>query len=244
MSHGNWPKPLLRMRTLYWSKEVMFRAGFTQPSDFINEAKYGRTALVELGGLPWDSYFSGEKTPVLKTVALVEKVVAGTADLFETGPEGIPLWSILAGDIEKSKTLFNEVVDAPELDFHQRAIALALMFLPDKLNTRIESAPEGFPDEHALPASDRRYTVWFERFLDMPAAIRLMNEAYEERAGFGMKPICAIFACYNLAKEYENSKVAILCGRLARQMMKQAIDEEFEGLGRDLSGYLSSFLRH
>lgn len=51
MSHGDWDKQLVSMRTRYWARIVKEKAGFVgkRDQDFIDACRYGNTKLVELG---------------------------------------------------------------------------------------------------------------------------------------------------------------------------------------------------
>lgn len=236
------------MKTRYWANEVMLQTGFTQPKEFIEACREGTTALAAVGGVAWETYFSGQRAPVNKTVYLVESVVPGSASWFFDGVEGMPLWSILAGDIQASKALFYEVVDAlyaePEWDFQQRAIALAVRFMPLDFTTRIERPPEGFPvDLRELPACPRRCQTWFERFIGTPKGFTCFKDAYVERGGFPVREICAVLALHNLARAYDNRYVAALSSRLTHMLVTDAIREEFEGVGDQLCSYVPEFLR-
>ncbi|CAG2142533.1 hypothetical protein [Ralstonia mannitolilytica] len=102
MSHGDWDKELVALRTRLWKKRVKEEAGFEgkRDQDFIDACKYGNTKLVELGEMNWDGYLSGRNNPVYKTVDAVEKVLPGTALNFYFGPKRLFLWGILHGDGE------------------------------------------------------------------------------------------------------------------------------------------------
>lgn len=51
VSHGDWDKQLVSMRTRYWARIVKEKAGFVgkRDQDFIDACRYGNTKLVELG---------------------------------------------------------------------------------------------------------------------------------------------------------------------------------------------------
>ncbi|MHA6860366.1 hypothetical protein [Ralstonia pseudosolanacearum] len=109
MSHGDWDKKLVSMRTIYWAKEAKEVAGFGGKKDqeFIDACRFGNSNLVELGGMTWAGYLTGKNNPVNKSVDLVEKVLPGTAASFYKGPKGLELWKVLAGDAKESAVLLD-----------------------------------------------------------------------------------------------------------------------------------------
>ncbi|WP_261521696.1 hypothetical protein [Burkholderia multivorans] len=112
MSHGDWDKDLVSMRTRYWARKVKETAGFggKKDQDFIDACKYGNTKLVELGGMTWAGYLSGKNNPVNKTVDAVEKVLPGTALNFYKGPNDIELWKVLAEDVKEAEALLDSAL--------------------------------------------------------------------------------------------------------------------------------------
>jgi len=114
LSHGNWPKELVAMRTRYWAQLVKQAAGFEGKKDqeFIDACKYGHTNLVELGGMTWAGFLSGKNNPLYKSIDLVEKVLPDTAMNFYKGPRGLELWKIIAdsGNVETAEELFNNTL--------------------------------------------------------------------------------------------------------------------------------------
>ncbi|PRD76149.1 hypothetical protein C6P74_23965 [Burkholderia multivorans] len=114
MSHGDWDKDLVAMRTRYWAGEVKKAAGFEgkKDKDFIDACRFGNTKLADLGGMTWDGYLAGKKNPVYKSVDAVENVLPGTALNFYKGPKGLELWKILAGDVKEAEALLDSTLEA------------------------------------------------------------------------------------------------------------------------------------
>ncbi|GAQ27928.1 TPA: hypothetical protein QDB51_005629 [Burkholderia vietnamiensis] len=114
MSHGDWDKELVAMRTRFWKKMVKEEAGFggKRDQDFIDACRFGNTTLSELGGMNWDGYLSGRNNPVYKTVDAVEKVLPGTALNFYFGPKRLFLWGILQGDGEDNLIEAKKLLDS------------------------------------------------------------------------------------------------------------------------------------
>lgn len=117
MSHGDWDKDLVAMRTRYWGRTVKEEAGKTfgvgkKDTDFIDACRFGKTALSELGGMPWADYLVGKKNPVYKSVDAVENVLPGTAISFYKGPKGLELWNILAGNVKDAEALLDSTLEA------------------------------------------------------------------------------------------------------------------------------------
>ncbi len=114
MSHGDWDKELVAMRTRYWAEEVKKAAGFEgkKDKDFIDACRFGSTKLSDLGGMTWDGYLAGKKNPVYKSVDAVEQVLPGTAISFYKGPNGLELWKILAGDTKEAEALLDSTLEA------------------------------------------------------------------------------------------------------------------------------------
>lgn len=113
MSHGDWDKDLVAMRTRYWAREVKKAAGFEgkKDKDFIDACRFGNTKLADLGGMTWDGYLVGKKNPVYKSVDAVENVLPGTAISFYKGPKGLELWKILAGDVKEAEALLDSTLE-------------------------------------------------------------------------------------------------------------------------------------
>lgn len=114
MSHGDWDKDLVAMRTRYWAKAVKEQAGFEgkKDKDFIDACRFGKTELADLGGMTWAGYLSGKNNPVYKSVDAVEKVLPGTAVSFYKGPKGLELWNILAGNTNAAQELLDSTLES------------------------------------------------------------------------------------------------------------------------------------
>ncbi len=118
LSHGDWDKDLVAMRTRYWGKAVKEEATkkvgieWKKDKDFIDACRFGNTVLSALGGMTWDGYLSGKKNPVYKSVDAVENVLPGTAISFYKGPKGLELWKILAGDEQEAAVLLDSALVA------------------------------------------------------------------------------------------------------------------------------------
>ncbi|MCA8488199.1 hypothetical protein LGM85_30210 [Burkholderia multivorans] len=114
MSHGDWDKDLVAMRTRYWAREVKKAAGFEgkKNKDFVDACRFGNTKLADLGGMTWEGYLAGKKNPVYKSVDAVEKVLPGTAVSFYKGPKGLELWNILSGNTNAAQELLDSTLEA------------------------------------------------------------------------------------------------------------------------------------
>ncbi|CAJ0737209.1 hypothetical protein R77592_04251 [Ralstonia mannitolilytica] len=172
MSHGDWDKDLVAMRTRYWAKIVKEKAGFEgkKDIDFIDACRYGKTTLSELGGMTWAGYLSGKNNPVYKTVNNVEDVVPNTAINFYKGPKGLELWKILAGDAkeEEAEPLLDSTLEAEygkgataNWDLGQKVFWLILPMLAFPVAPFMEQMiQEGkIRDGQALPWSDIQHLV-------------------------------------------------------------------------------------
>lgn len=169
MSHGDWDKDLLAMRTRYWGKEVKEAAGFggKKDQDFIDACRYGNTNLVELGGMTWAEYLSGKKNPVYKSVDAVEKVLPGTAVSFYKGPKGLELWNIVAGNAKEAGTLLDNALESEygkavaTWDLGQKVFWFILPTLAFPVSPFIsQTAQEGVIREgEELPWSDIQHLV-------------------------------------------------------------------------------------
>lgn len=60
----------------------------------------------------WSAYKAGKASPQESTVKLVDRSLPGSATLFFNGPLGLPLWSVLDGDIEACQRVVSSLLDA------------------------------------------------------------------------------------------------------------------------------------
>lgn len=236
------------MRTRYWSRELMFAAGFGRPDQFIEECGKPSSRLASLAALKWQDYFHGQTTPLNKTVDLVESVISGSAKNFYEGPEGLPLWAVLSGDVKKSKGVFYDFTDEAfqqeDWDFHQRVVGLLTLFLPKSFET-LQVRPEGFPELSALPSAPRRYQTWLERYLKTQDGRRLLRESYEEKQGVELKHVLVLCAAVNLARANDNSYAFAITRHLLGCFVDYGLENDIEVVGSDLSRFLvQEFLRH
>ena len=226
----------------------MFAAGHSNPERFIEECEKSSSRLASLAGLTWTAYFTGQTTPLNKTVDLVESVIAGTAKNFYEGPEGLPLWAVLSGDVKKSKTVFYEFTDEAfqqeDWDFQQRLIGMLTLFLPTSFDS-LEERPEGFPVLAELPTAPRRYQTWLERFLKTRDGKDLMRQSYEERQGIELKHVLVLCAAVNLARANDNSYAFAISKHLLMSFLDFGMANDIEVVGFDLARFLvDEFLRH
>jgi hypothetical protein len=108
------------LRAIAWCRDVMEASGrsiehlMTNPlaahrDRVITKKESARLLAVEVnmssGAKPksfakeewrWDYYADGKRLPDDETVAVVEAFYPGTAQVFTAGPDGLPLWSVLA----------------------------------------------------------------------------------------------------------------------------------------------------
>lgn len=169
MSHGDWDKDLLAIRTRYWSKKVKEAAGFggKKDQDFIDACRFGNSNLVELGGMTWDLYLVGKKNPVYKSVDAVEKVLPGTAAAFYKGPKGLELWNIAAGNTNPAAALLDTTLAVEHgsavanWDLGQKVFWFILPILGFPVSTFIaQMVQEGLiRDGEELPWSDIQHLV-------------------------------------------------------------------------------------
>lgn len=59
-------------------------------------------------------YWLGTKPPRSKTLDAFEMIFSGSKDVYENGPNGEPVWAILAGDLSESRSYLNAVVGCPK----------------------------------------------------------------------------------------------------------------------------------
>lgn len=59
-------------------------------------------------------YWLGTKQPRSKTVDAFEMIFPGSKAIYETGPDGEPVWEVLAGDLGVSRSYLNAVVGCPK----------------------------------------------------------------------------------------------------------------------------------
>ena len=60
----------------------------------------------------WSAYKAGKASPQESTVKLADKAIPGSASLFLNGPKGLPLWSVLEGDIQACQRVVADLLDA------------------------------------------------------------------------------------------------------------------------------------
>lgn len=89
----------------------------------------------------WSAYKAGKANPQEATVKLADKAIPGSASLFLNGPEGLPLWSVLDGDIEACQRVVSSVLDGfvePERWMSVARRPVASMGDSDKLKALLE----------------------------------------------------------------------------------------------------------
>jgi hypothetical protein len=108
------------LRTIAWCRDVVQASGrsiehlqkkglVTLEDELITKKESKRLAAAEAETLStaekellgnqewrWDLYADGERRPDDDTVDIVEALYPGTAQVFANGPDGLPLWSVLA----------------------------------------------------------------------------------------------------------------------------------------------------
>lgn len=101
------------MRARFWVKVIKQVAKQEGKDDksFIRELEtnplYGEVADWE-----WWDYLSGDQVPQSKRLNQVEKLLPGTAETFTTGPRGLELWEVLAGETKLVNRTFNDALVA------------------------------------------------------------------------------------------------------------------------------------
>lgn len=58
----------------------------------------------------WSAYKAGKASPQESTVKLVDRSLPGSATLFFNGPLGLPLWSVLDGDIQACQRVVSDLL--------------------------------------------------------------------------------------------------------------------------------------
>lgn len=89
----------------------------------------------------WSAYKAGKASPQEATVKLADKVIPGSASLFLNGPDGLPLWAVLDGDIEACQRVVSSVLDAfvePEKWMSVARRSIGSMGDSDKLKALLE----------------------------------------------------------------------------------------------------------
>lgn len=59
----------------------------------------------------WSAYNTGVKSPQQTTVKLVDRVVPGSADVFN-GPPGLPVWDLIEGDVPLGQQIVTDLLTA------------------------------------------------------------------------------------------------------------------------------------
>lgn len=70
--------------------------------------------VVALTKISARDYWLGNKPPRSKTLDAFEMIFPGSKDVYENGPNGEPVWAILAGDLSEARSYLNSVVGCPK----------------------------------------------------------------------------------------------------------------------------------
>lgn len=94
---------LAKARTKAWYEFVYKKAGADSVRDL--------AAILDKQGVTasWATYSSYTSAPKAETLRAVERVLPGSSWEFLDGPEGIPLWAVLEGDVTRAKLFLTRV---------------------------------------------------------------------------------------------------------------------------------------
>ena len=134
MARGVVLDPVMKMRVQLWL-EALSRESGHEVADLQNVP-----VLAELSSLEFPLYRQGRRAPSVTTLKLLDQVFPGAREVFDRGPDGIPLWPILDGDTAACREVVAsafkqlEVADASVLRLDQKVSRLWTALLPDHLH--------------------------------------------------------------------------------------------------------------
>jgi hypothetical protein len=141
---------VVAMRTAAWSRAVLLAAGETTPAGLarrVSDSRMGRDQ-VALDEAEIRDYMAGAHAPVTR-LAPFERLFPGTRAVFDVGPEGLPLWAALEGELPSP--VFSRVVDADVLPAGDVPLYCWLNLSPARMGTWFRdsvdlSCPQASPE--------------------------------------------------------------------------------------------------
>lgn len=93
---------LRQVRGSAWVAYLLEKGGFKSLAALHN-------SLEVVGSVQsWTSYKSGKELPLSSTVKVVDKAIPGSAELWDFGPYGLPVWAVLNGELDACLDLVNK----------------------------------------------------------------------------------------------------------------------------------------
>lgn len=138
----------------------------------------------------WSKYKTGKVLPEPETVKVVDQVLPGTAITWNSGPEGLPLWSVLNG----YEDVCNDFVNTELADQVSRSVwwllankkrPISSMTMPEKIQAMLEaSIPDWFwfrkPGKEALPEDQENFKYIDLRFANRDEFFLTLEEAIKQ----------------------------------------------------------------
>lgn len=124
---------LSKLRTACWFRHVYKESGTT------SLAKLGVWFQARGVEVYWNHYSHGGSSPSRELLLAVDRVMKHASDWFMDGPERLPLWPILDGDVKKAKLALTRLLGSFDLYSGKRTLtekwkALFELLLRERLN--------------------------------------------------------------------------------------------------------------
>lgn len=143
---------LSKLRTACWFRHVYKESGTT------SLAKLGVWFQAKGVEVYWNHYSHGGSSPSRELLLAVDRVMKHASDWFMDGPERLPLWPILDGDIKKAKLSLTRLLGSFDLYSGKRTLSEKWKVLFDLLlNERLGRAWQNHRDLEDLVKEEINY---------------------------------------------------------------------------------------
>lgn len=225
-TEGTTLDPLTRLRVAYWFNVLRTTSG-------MDVEELSKTPFwIDLGEFNFRLYASQRRKPSETTRKLLDKEYPGTLEAYEVGPEGLPLWKVLAGDHTTCMALVDsalaEMSDVPQrkLFFKEKVTQFWLHMVPNHYHFFSLPALQEQPEN----AIARAYKAGFTA--DSYTLAQLGKD-------YARPLMVAVIALWKLSLQLPESETAPMCRYLLEGLLVEALEDKFEEeIGPMLKAYL------
>ena len=227
-AEGTTLDPLTRLRVAYWFNVLRTTSG-------MDVEELSKTPFwIDLGEFNFRLYASQRRRPSETTRKLLDEEFPGTLEAYESGPAGVPLWKVLAGDREACMAVLEEELQrigedlTQRIFFKEKVIRLWLSLLPSHLH-------------HWKSLDELRAMENFNVIASTYAASLATYTAQSRATGklYFQTQIMAVIAAWKLCQHFPESEVDARCRYMLEGMLEAAVPDELpEDIGPMLKAYL------
>lgn len=220
------------MRVAYWFNNLQAQSGLS--ADEMREAPH----LVDLSTIDFGLYAEQRRKPSTVTLKLIEKEYPGTSTFYEVGPDEIPLWAVLEGNVDACMAVIDEELRRAgenleqRVFFKEKATRLWLSMLPSHLHYW-----KSLGELLTMPGFNVIASTYAESQGIDTAQSRASGKVYLQTQ------ITAVIALWKLCPRFPESEADALCRYMLEGVLEAAVRDEFPvDIGAPLTRYLGDAL--